>query len=64
MLRDTDKVPLAPAADSMGNLNVQIPKGGAYTWWGKYPAPPASETKLTYLTPLGGPIDDVPISGS
>ena len=64
VLRDTDKVPLAPAVDNTGTLSVQIAKGGSYTWWGKYPAPPASETTASYFTPLGAPIDDIPISGS
>lgn len=63
VLRDSDKVPLAPAADGMGSLSVEIPRGGAYMWWGKYPAPPDSETKINYVTPLGAPFDDIPIGG-
>ncbi len=61
VLRDDEKVPLAPAEDGFGNLGVDIPKGGSWTWWAKYPAPPDSETKLNYITPLGAPFEDVPI---
>lgn len=62
VLRDDEKVPLATAVDATGGLVVNIPKGGAWTWWAKYPAPPASETKLTYVWPVGAPFEDVPIS--
>lgn len=62
VLRDDEKVPLAPGADSSGGLSVEILKGGSWTWWAKYPAPPDSETKVNYVWPLGAPIEDVPIS--
>jgi hypothetical protein len=62
VLRDNEKVPLAPAADATGGLVVTLPKGGAWTWWAKYPSPPASETKITYVWPVGAPFEDVPIS--
>lgn len=62
VLRDSENVPLAPAADGFGGLGVQIEKGGSWMWWAKYPAPPDSETKVNYMTPLGAPFEDVPIS--
>jgi len=61
VLRDEEKVPLAPTPDSFGHLYVDIPRGGAYTWWAKYPAPPDSETKINYFMPLGAPFEDIPI---
>jgi hypothetical protein len=62
VLSDDEKVPLAPGADGFGSLSVEIPKGGTWTWWAKYPAPPDSETKINYVWPLGAPFEDVPIS--
>lgn len=61
VLRDTEKTPLAPAADGFGYVNASIPKGGSWTWWAKYPAPPADVKKLSYFTPLTPPFDNVPI---
>jgi hypothetical protein len=61
VLRDEEKVPLAASANQLGDLNVQIPKGGAWTWWAKYPAPPDSESKINYITPFAAPFEDVPI---
>ena len=62
ILSDTEKTPLAPAADGFGGLAPSIPKGGSYTWWAKYPAPPADVKKINYITPLAPPFEDVPIT--
>jgi hypothetical protein len=62
VLRDSDGVPIAPAADGFGGVVVDIEKGGSWTWWAKYPAPPESQTKVNYMWPLGAPFEDVPIS--
>jgi hypothetical protein len=64
ILRDTEKTPLAPAADNVGDLDVSIPANGAYTWWAKYPAPPADVKAVNVYTPIAPPIDDVPITDS
>jgi len=61
ILRDSEKTPLAPQADSGGSVHTRIPKGGSWTWWAKYPAPPADVKKLSYFTPLTAPFDNVPI---
>jgi hypothetical protein len=60
VLRDTEDTPLAPQAD--GDLYADIAKDGAYTWWAKYPAPPAEVTSVTYYTPLAAPFEDIPIT--
>ena len=39
-----------------------IQKGEAFTWWAKFPAPPASEKKFGFFTSIAPPFDDVPIS--
>ena len=62
ILRDSDNVPLAPAASGFGGLDTTIEKGASWTWWAKYPAPPDSETKINYMWPLGAPFEDVPVS--
>jgi hypothetical protein len=62
ILRDSEKTPLASAADAFGSLHVKVAKGGGYTWWAKYPAPPDGETKVTLVTPFAGPFEDVPIT--
>jgi hypothetical protein len=61
ILRDSEKTPLAVPADSGGWATATIPKGGSFTWWAKYPAPPPEVKKLSYYTPLTPPFDNVPI---
>ncbi|MCW5748601.1 MAG: hypothetical protein KIT36_20595 [Alphaproteobacteria bacterium] len=63
ILRDSEKAPLTPAADGFGNLSPLVRKGGIYTWWAKYPAPPPDVTKVNIITPFAPPFEDVPISG-
>ncbi|HTO88207.1 MAG TPA: hypothetical protein VMR54_11865 [Thermoanaerobaculia bacterium] len=62
VLRDSEDVPLAPALNVFGKVETDIEKGGSWTWWAKYPAPPDSETKINYIWPLGAPFEDVPIT--
>jgi len=62
ILRDAEKTPLAPAVDPSGSLSTELPPGGTYTWWAKYPAPPADVKSVNVYTPVAPPMDDVPIS--
>ena len=62
VLRDSEKTPLAPAANGFGSLTADLPKGGSFLWWAKYPAPPPEVKKVTYVTPLGAPFENVPVS--
>jgi hypothetical protein len=62
VLRDSDKTPLAPTASGSGVVSVDLDKGGTFLWWAKYPAPSADVKKITYVTPLGAPFENVPIS--
>jgi hypothetical protein len=62
VLRDAAKTPLAPAADAGGSLYATVPKGGVFTWWAKYPAPPPDVKKVNYVTPFAPPFEDVPIT--
>jgi hypothetical protein len=60
VLRDSEKTPLAPHTG--GDYAVTVKKGASYTWWAKYPAPPAEVKKVNYFTPFSSPFDDVPIT--
>jgi len=62
VLRDSEKQPLAVAAGGTGVVSVHLEKAGTFLWWAKYPAPPPDVKKITYVTPLGAPFENVPIS--
>jgi len=61
ILRDSEKTPLAVQADGSGTVRATIQPGGQWTWWAKYPAPPADVKKVSYVTPLTAPFDNVPL---
>jgi hypothetical protein len=61
VLRDSEKTPLAVQPDGSGNVYATVQKGGSWTWWAKYPAPPADVKKISYYTPITPPFDNVPI---
>lgn len=68
VLRDAEKVPLASPINhragepSFAAVEADLPKGGSYTWYAKYPAPPADVKKINYYTPITVPFEDIPIS--
>ena len=63
VLQDTEKVPLAVPSDFYGGqLEPTVAPGASFTWWAKYPAPPANVKKFGFYWPLGAPFDDVPIT--
>jgi hypothetical protein len=62
ILKDTDGTYLTPHADGFGGLSADIDPGGQYTWWAKFPAPPDDVKSVTLYTPLGAPIESIPIS--
>jgi hypothetical protein len=39
-----------------------VDKGGQYTWWAKFPAPPPEVKKITLMTPVTSPFEDIPIT--
>jgi hypothetical protein len=39
-----------------------VPPGGSHTWWVKYPGPPADIKKITMMTSITPPFEDVPIT--
>jgi hypothetical protein len=64
ILRDSEKTPLAnPINTNDGvSVGVTIPKGGTFTWFAKYQAPPADVKKVNYYTPITIPFEDIPIT--
>jgi len=61
VLRDSEGAALA-TDEGGGYTNVDLEKGGSYTWWAKYPAPPADVTSISFYTPFAPPFEDVPIT--
>jgi hypothetical protein len=62
ILEDSEKVPLAPQTDGFGAIRVRLEKGASYTWWAKYPAPPADVKSIIYYMAVTPPFEDVPIT--
>jgi hypothetical protein len=62
VLRDEARTALAPAVNPVGDVYASLQPGDTWLWWAKYPAPPAAVKKISYITSLTGPFDDVPIS--
>lgn len=61
VLRDTEGVPLA-TDEAGGYTNIDFEKDASYTWWAKYPAPPAEVTSVNFYTAFAPPFEDLPIT--
>jgi len=61
ILRDTEKTPLASPSNVHGNIGAKMKPGGSFTFWARYPAPPAEVKKISFYTPLTPPLDNIPI---
>ena len=61
MLKDSDGTYLSTNSSQNG-LTIQLNPGQTFTWWAKYPAPPAEATKFNFVTPVASPFEDVPIT--
>ena len=62
ILKDSEGTYLTPQAANTGGLAVSLEPGGQYTWWAKYPAPPADVKTVTLYTKLAAPFEDIPVS--
>lgn len=62
ILKDADGNYLTPNDTGGGYLSIELNSGQAYTWWAKFPAPPEDVKKMTLVTPVTPPFEDVPIS--
>lgn len=61
ILKDTEGTYLSVKAE-YNELAVDIAPGESYTWWAKYPAPPAEIKKINFITAITSPFEDVPIT--
>lgn len=62
ILKDSDGTYLTPRADGFGGLAVDLDAGGQYTWWAKFPAPPAEVKAVTLYMPTAAPLEDIPVT--
>jgi hypothetical protein len=61
ILKDSEGTYLTPQASGFGGLSVGLEPGGQYTWWAKYPAPPADVKAVTLYTPVAAPLEDIAV---
>lgn len=61
LLRDSTGKQVATPRDGGGWLQPTIKPKATWSWWGKFPAPPADRSTYTLYLKVGPPIDDVPI---
>jgi hypothetical protein len=61
VLRDSEGKAIA-TNDQDGYITARVKKDATYTWWAKFPAPPADVTAVSFYTPIAPPFEDIPIS--
>lgn len=61
LLADDRGKQLATPRDGGGWLEPTIKPKATWSWWGKFPAPPADRKAYSLYLKVGPPIDDVPI---
>ena len=52
---------MATPTDGGGWVEPTIKAKGSWSWWAKFPAPPADQKTYTLYLKVGPPIEDVPI---
>lgn len=62
ILKDSQGVFLAAPDNGFRRIETKIPAGGKLIVWFKFPAPPASTTKINLVVPGVLPFEDLPIS--
>ena len=62
ILKDSEGTYLTPQASGFGGLAVGLEPGAQYTWWAKYPAPPAEVKAVTLYSPVAAPLEDIAVS--
>jgi hypothetical protein len=62
ILKDTEGAYLTAEANGFGTLGMDLEPGSQYTWWAKYPAPPAEVKAVTLYTYVAAPLEDIPVS--
>ena len=61
LIKDTSGKEVASPRDGGGWLEPTIKPKASFTWWGKFPAPPADRNTYSLYLKVGPPIDDIPI---
>lgn len=61
LLKDDTGKQVATPRDGGGWLEPTIKPKATWTWWGKFPAPPADRKAYSLYLRVGPPIDDIPI---
>lgn len=61
ILTDTSGQQVATPRDGGGWLEPTIKPKGTWTWWARFPAPPAGTKGYSLYFKVGPPIDDIPI---
>jgi hypothetical protein len=61
LLQDTAGKEAATPRDGGGWLEPTIKPTGSWSWWGKFPAPPAAQKTYTLYLKTGPPIEGIPI---
>jgi hypothetical protein len=62
MLKDKSGNRIASAPAHYGDLKRNLEPNASFTFWAKYPAPPADVKKITFYTPHTAPFENVPVS--
>lgn len=62
VLKDSQGTFLAAPDDGYREINAKVPGAGKLIVWFKFPAPPASTTKINLVVPGVLPFEDLPIS--
>jgi len=63
ILRDSDKAPLATTSQGWGDrIREAVEPGGTFNAWWKFPAPPPTTKKISFILPKSEPAEDVPIT--
>ncbi len=61
LLRDDRGNQIATPRDGGGWLHPTIKPKATWSWWGKFPAPPADRKTYALYLKVGPPIDNIPI---
>src|SRR2546428_6481168 len=61
ILRDVEGTYLTPQASGFGGLGVGLEPGGQYSWWAKYPAPPAEVKAVTLYPSASAPLEYISV---
>jgi len=61
LIKDNTGKEVATPRDGGGWLEPTIKPKASFTWWGKFPAPPADRKTYSLYLKVGPPIDDIPI---